>query len=314
MSRSDWYIRANLKLRHLQLLVALDELRSVGKVASMLSISQPAVSKMLGSLESGFGVPLFERGQNGMVPTEYGASFIGHAREVLLQLTTAQEDLRALLDGRVTRVSLGVLPAAALVFVPRFIVELEARSTDVAVSVREGTADSLLPMLRSGELDFVIGVLPSRLASPEIQAETLYSDPFVITVRRDHPLALRNEPELDWTELRGYPAVLPPAGALTHEMIQDMLARHQISIPRRHVESLSTLTNVGVVRESDSFSLMPLEIARYFERLGVLATLPIAVPDIRRNVGLMWKSRHNDRATSTVLDLFRTVRDAVLQE
>jgi len=157
-------------------------------------------------------------------------------------------------------------------------------------------------------------VLPNRLASPEIQAETLYSDPFVITVRRDHPLALRNEPELDWTELRGYPAVLPPVGALTHEMIQDMLARHKISVPRRHVESLSTLTNVGVVRESDSFSLMPLEIARYFERLGVLATLPIAVPDIRRNVGLMWQSRHNDRATSTVLDLFRTVRDAVLHE
>jgi len=34
MAKLDWYIRANLKPRHLQLLVALDELRHVGRVAS----------------------------------------------------------------------------------------------------------------------------------------------------------------------------------------------------------------------------------------------------------------------------------------
>lgn len=314
MSRSDWYIRANLKLRHLQLLVALDELRSVVKAANLLSISQPAVSKMLGSLESGLGVRLFDRGPNGMTPTEYGTSFLGHAREVLFQLTSAQEDLRALLEGRITRVALGVMPAAALVLVPRFIVELEASAREVAVSVREGPVEMLMPALRNGELDFLVGVLPNRPLSPEIASETLYTDPFVITVRKDHPLALREEKELDWSELRGYPVVLPPSGALTHEMILDMLARHRVSIPLRYVESLSTLTNVGVLTQSDSFALMPLEIARYFENFGALAILPIPIPDLRRNVGLMWQSRRGDRATATVLELFRTVRNLTMPQ
>ena len=293
------------------MLVALDQLRSVGKVANLLSITQPAVSKMLGSLESGLGMHLFERGSGGMTPTEYGVSFIGHAREVLLQLTEAQEDLRALQEGRISRMALGVMPAATLNLLPRFIIELEARVDDVAVSVREGMIENLLPALRNGELDFMVGVLPNRSVPSEIETETLYSDPFVIAVRQEHPLAMRTDPELDFGELRGYPAVLPPPGALTHEMVHDMLARHRVSVPRRYVESISTLTNIGVLTMSDAFAVVPLEVALYFQNRTLLKVLPIQVPDVRRKVGLMWQARHNNRATETVLEIFRCVRDII---
>jgi len=53
MAHLDWYIRANLKPRHLQLWVALDDFRKVGKVAASLNITQPAVSKLLAELEKG---------------------------------------------------------------------------------------------------------------------------------------------------------------------------------------------------------------------------------------------------------------------
>jgi hypothetical protein len=70
MAKLDWYIRANLKLRHLQLLVALDDFRSVGRVAAHLNVSQPAVSKTLAMLEEGLEVALFDRSTRGMEPTE----------------------------------------------------------------------------------------------------------------------------------------------------------------------------------------------------------------------------------------------------
>jgi Bacterial regulatory helix-turn-helix protein, lysR family len=59
MPRLDWYIRANLKLRHLQLLVALDDLRHVSRVAAHLNVTQPAVSKTLAALETGMATQLF---------------------------------------------------------------------------------------------------------------------------------------------------------------------------------------------------------------------------------------------------------------
>lgn len=310
MARLDWYIRASLTLRHLQLLVALDELRSVGKVANSLFVSQPAVSKMLSGLESGLGVRLFDRTPKGLVPTEHGARMVHHAREMLVRLHAAEEDLRDISEGRITRVSLGVLPASALVLVPRFIVELESSTNDVTVSVREGTMDTLLPVLRNGDIDFLVGVLPSRAIGPEIRIETLYEDPFVVAVRRQHPLAEKRK--LVWSDLRGYPTVLPPSGALTRELIVDTLARHEIDIPRRHVESVSTLTTIGVLQGSNSFGLMAREIASYFQALGVLSILPLRVPNIHRSVGLVWRADHRlSAAGDLVRSLFRNVGNAI---
>ena len=81
MARLDWYIRANLKLRHMQLLVALDDVRHVGRAADLLNISQPAVSKSLSEIERGFGLRLFERGARGIAPTEYGECLVGLSRD-----------------------------------------------------------------------------------------------------------------------------------------------------------------------------------------------------------------------------------------
>lgn len=199
MARLDWYIRANLKLRHLQLLVALDELRNVGRVASYLHVSQPAVSKSLAALESGMRLTLFERTARGMEPTEHGACLIRHARDILASLSRVNDELRDLSEGRVVRVTLGVLPSASVALVPRFIVRLEAEHTDVAATVREGTMDTLLPALRAGDIDLTVGVLPERPLGIEFGTEILYEDPIVAVVRRDHALSRRRS--LRWEML-----------------------------------------------------------------------------------------------------------------
>ena len=73
---SSAFLQRALTLRHMRLLIALEEMRQVGRVATALSISQPAVSKALAEIESGIGVPLFERTPNGMLPTAHGACLL----------------------------------------------------------------------------------------------------------------------------------------------------------------------------------------------------------------------------------------------
>lgn len=304
MSRSDWYIRANLKLRHLQLLVALDEMRSVSRVAAALSLTQPAVSKMLSSLESGMGLRIFERTPAGLAPTEHGVCLIRHAHDILARLNMVQSDLRDISEVPVIRVSLGVMPAAALKLGPQLIELLESQTQDVAVSVQEGTMESLLPALRAGSIDFLVGVLPNRPLGAEFSYEVFYEDPFVIAVRCGHPLARKDS--VDWSDLQGLPMILPPQGALTRELIISILANHQINIPRRIIESVSIMTIVGVLQNRDIFGLLPLEMAQYFAALGVLSTLPLPVPDAHRNVGIMWRTDVQSSTThNRVLQIFR---------
>jgi len=51
MTDIDRVLRSSLKLRHLHLLVTLDEFRHLGRAAESLSLTQPAVSKSSASTE-----------------------------------------------------------------------------------------------------------------------------------------------------------------------------------------------------------------------------------------------------------------------
>ena len=310
MSKLDWYIRANLKLRHLQLLVAMDDLRSVNRVAAHLNVTQPAVSKTLAQIEDGITVPLFERTPKGMEPTEHGACLIRHAREILERLATARDELRDISEGRITRVAMGVLPMTAAVLVPRFIARLESEATDVAANVREGTMNTLLPALGAGDIDLVVGLLPERPLPVEFQSELLYEDPLVIVVRRDHPLA--SQRRVDWSSLSGYPMVLPAPAASTRSAIDLFLEDQGVSIPRRHLESMSTLTNVGVLQFTDSVGFLARGLARHFAAQGALQILPLELPNLAMNVGLVWMTdRRMTAAQQLVRRLLRETADAL---
>lgn len=313
MARLDWYIRAGLKLRHMQLLVALDELRHVGRVAAHLNVTQPAVSKTLAALEAGLQLPLFTRNSKGMEPTEHGACLIRHARDILGRLNDAHGELRDISEGRISRVSLGVLPAMAVLLVPRFIARLEAQSAAVAVSVREGTMDTLLPALRANDVDLAVGILSEHPMSAEFGSELLMEDPIVAVVRRGHPLVRARR--LSWSRLADYPMVLPPASATTRASLEALFSRHRMKAPRRHVESVSTMTNVGTLQFTDSVGFLSRALAQHFVGLGILSMLPLAMPEARMRVGLIWMAdRRMGKAQKLVRELFRETRDTLVRE
>src|SRR5215467_6583932 len=65
-------IKRRLKLRDLDILMAVVETGSMGKAANHLAISQPAVSKAIVELEDALGVKLVDRSRRGVLPTPYG--------------------------------------------------------------------------------------------------------------------------------------------------------------------------------------------------------------------------------------------------
>src|SRR3954465_1287888 len=145
MAQLDWYIRANVKPRHLQLLVALDDFRNTGRAAGHLNISQPAVSKALGELQRGLGVKLFERTARGVRPTAYGECLVSHARAILDEFARAREELRGLQSGITGKVRLGALSATVHTLIPRTLALLKGRAPSINVFVREGPLEALLP-------------------------------------------------------------------------------------------------------------------------------------------------------------------------
>jgi DNA-binding transcriptional LysR family regulator len=286
MAQLDWYIRANLKPRHLQMLVSLDDFRNVGKVASSLNVTQPAVSKALGELERGLGLRLFERSARGVNPTAYGECMIRHARSVLRGLATARDELRDLMLGASGKVAVGALPAAAPALLPRAVALLKRRSPTTTVFIREGTMDVLLPELRAGKLDLIVGTLPHAGAGRDLEEKILFEERTTVVSGRAHALTRRRK--LEWADLGNYPWVLPPAGSLLRDPLEAELQRHDVPIPGNCIESLSVHVIVMVLQITDALACLSREVAKHYRGLGLIAILPLELPELVRPVGMTW--------------------------
>lgn len=285
MAELDWYIRANLKPRQLQLLVALDRHRHIGRAAASLHLSQPAASLSLGELEKGLGLTLFERHARGVTPTAYGECLVRHARQLLAGLEQAREELQALQTGAAGKIRVGALPAVTTALLPQALAAYKREHPTSQVGVSEGSMDNLLPLLRAGELDLLVGRLMTRVAD-DVSEDVLYDGLNVVVVRGDHPLARRRK--LRWPELQEYPWVLPPAGSLAREPLEVALRQQGMALPRDAIETLSNSVIAGYLQHTQAVGLLSRLVARPLARSGALAILPLELPDPRRPIGVTW--------------------------
>ncbi|WP_315078444.1 LysR substrate-binding domain-containing protein [Acinetobacter guillouiae] len=307
MAKIDHYLRSNLKLKHLQLLVTLDEMRHIGKVANYLNVTQPAISKTLADFEEGLTIKLFDRTTRGMLPTEAGVCLVKYAKKILNEIASARDDLVAISEGRATRIAIGLLPAVSLSILPNFIARVENEMVSTSINAREGSSDVLISLLRTGELDVMIGNLAAKPLGIEFRTKHLYKDPIVVVVKKEHPLVTKQD--LSWTDLSEFPMVLPPEFATTRIVIEDFLLCHQVNLSKRYVESLSTLTNIGVLLATESIGFLSFQLADYFKKANLVEILPLTMKNIYIDIGLVWYTERT--LTPSQLNIISMLEDTV---
>jgi DNA-binding transcriptional LysR family regulator len=300
MARLEWYIRANLKPRHLQLLVALDDFRHVGRVAEFMNVTQPAVSKSLAEIERGIGLALFERKKGGLVPTPYGECLIRLCRSMLQSLDAVGEELRHLQSGAAGQVRLGVLPVAAPVLAPRAVIRMRKEAPRAAIVLHEATADRLLPMLREGQLDLIVGTLPPASMSAGLVEEVLHrGDGVSVVCGLNHPLARRAR--IRPADLASFPMIIPPLGTLFRSAVDHTMDTLDLPLPQALVESGSMTATNTLLRESHSISFYSPHLAHHWEKLGWLKILPLRAPEISVPIGCFWLKHAEPTATTRLL-------------
>lgn len=111
----------------------------------------------------------------------------------------------------------------------------------------------------------------------------------MVVVGPRHPLARRRR--LAWEELAGFPWVLPPVGALSREPLENVFQKHGIGIPADCVETMSIDVITGYLQLTRAIGLLSQVVARHYIEAGLLAQLPLGLPDPQRPIGVTW-SRH----------------------
>ena len=128
-------LRNRLKLRQLNLLAAIGELGSLHKAADKIGVSQPAATRLLHELEALFCVPLFERTNRGLLPTETGRLLVRHASVLVAGIDTVYEATRSVRLGTAGSLRVGI---ATGVRPERVFVERIRRTARSVVPPRRG--------------------------------------------------------------------------------------------------------------------------------------------------------------------------------
>lgn len=96
-----------MDIKQLRALVALAEQGNYRQAASLLCISQPALSKQIQALEALLDVRLFERGRQGAVLTAGGRRLYPEAQALVEQYQQFQRRARRVALGEAGRLALG---------------------------------------------------------------------------------------------------------------------------------------------------------------------------------------------------------------
>src|SRR5258707_160873 len=91
-------ISRRLKLRQLNVLLAVARCGSMAKAAEQLAISQPVISKAIAELEHVVGVRLLDRVPQGVVPTPHGRALLKRSVAIFDDLRTTVGELELLSD------------------------------------------------------------------------------------------------------------------------------------------------------------------------------------------------------------------------
>ena len=162
---------------------------------------------------------------------------------------------------------------------------------------------ALLPELRRGNLDVLVGRLSNR-PSADFEEEELFDGASQIVVRCHHPLT--HVSDLHWNDVRGYPWVFPPIGSLPRGPLETTLQEFGIPIPSNYIETVAVPVIAHYLRLTDAIGLLSPVAARYYEGLGILATLPLKLLGVLRPIGLTWsKQRAVSPATSLLMQCLR---------
>jgi DNA-binding transcriptional LysR family regulator len=187
-----------MDIKLLRTFLAVAELRHFSRAADALHLSQPALSKQIGALETSLGGKLFERGRHGAELTPFGEGFLPDAQALVHDADEVLLRAREASSGRRGHLRIG-LCLSVLTLVPRLIADFRRQHPGVAITLSDLSSAEQTRRLLAGKLDAGFLRLPA--------AQGLSSFKVV-----DEGLALALPPQLGYKRLPSNLSVLNDIG------------------------------------------------------------------------------------------------------
>ena len=255
----NWFLQSRLKLRHLQLLVALGERRALNRAAESLGLSQPAASKLLIDLETAMKQPLFDRVGRGLVPNLYGEILMRRASAVLSELDGARDEVNAMRDGRRGRVAIGSIDAAISPLLADTVAFLQEAHPLIDIEVRTGSSGGLLDQLFNGHIDVMLGRPLDDFDRTQFSYREIGREALALIGRLGHPLLDRRA--ITVADLQSEIWVLQARGSTLRRRVDALFQDAGLGPPEHIVNTDSLLMTLAYIARTDALTVLSEAVA-----------------------------------------------------
>lgn len=294
-----------LDFRQLRHFLAVVEHGNFGRAAQAFGISKQAISQSVAALEEVLGVRLFERGQFGSIPTEFGRVLTQHAKLIQAETRKARSEIEGLREKHRGEITFALGSSFSEYIAPEAISRFSGAHPQVALKIANVHPDNMLQLLSQGELDFVAMGDLGNTDVAGLEREALFRMESHLILSAGHKLARRKTLALD--DLVDAVFVEVWRHDLTERTLTASFESRGLPMPRV-IGCDNSLVTRGLVLDQDC-----LVIANrlFFEReLASGALMERHVPDLRYEVTYAIFHRRGTvigRATRALMDELKNV-------
>ncbi|MGE8466970.1 MAG: LysR substrate-binding domain-containing protein [Pseudomonas putida] len=272
-----------MKNRQLEAFRAVMIRHSITSAAEMMSVTQPAVTRLIADLEEDVGFKLFAREKARLFPTadaellyrEVERSFVGVER-----IAHAARQIRSLNKGALT---VCCAPALAAGLLPAWISEFMALHEGVTVIFTIHGTKTVSEMVANEQCD--VGFVTYTTWQPGIKLERLFTAPMRCILPIGHRLA--DHARITPDDLAGESFISYPQELDTRRVIDELFASHQVE-RRLNIECQQSTVIASLVSFGAGVSIIDPAVA---DTLGdKVIVLPFA-PEIDFEYGIATSER-----------------------
>lgn len=271
----------------LNLFVVFDAIYCEGnitKAASVLNLSQPAVSHSLGKLRTYFDDPLFVRQGNEMRPTPVAKNVIADVREALHQLQVCLVQSRQF-EPMTSRkhFNLSLLGSLESTYLPLLMESLITESPHINLkSSRRVRRSELENKLASGDIDLAIDTLVP--VGDNILHTKLEQNKLVVLARKNHPAITDNLDLETYLNLDHILVSSRSSGPGLEDFELSRLDLHRkIALRCQH-----SLAACRIIMNSDMILTLPETAAKMYSEMVDIDILPMPVELPEHDFHLYW--------------------------
>ena len=295
-----------MDVRDLVYFETIARLGNLGRAATELGRTKPALSKCIRRLEEQVNAPLFERTGRRIVLTDPGRTLLMHASRMRVSMADALRHVAEQAAGQRGNLRLGLGTSIAETLLPPMARWYGAEPEAVTLAIRVGLNDALRRDLADDQLD---GIITTALADDDggFEREDWAEDDVVVVARAGH--VLDRGGEVDIAEMAQFSWILTGRKVASRQWLDGAFVAHGFSPPRVRVEIGSAQLVPTFIEKTDMLSFVP----RRSLRLGRLGTGLVEISCTRTTMRrtLSFLRRTGSYVSPALQRLTQTLRAAV---